>query len=322
MIILTGGAGFIGSCLLKKLNDVGISDILVVDRLRSGPKWKNLVGKKFNDYVDKSVFREKIDDILKSHTIDAIFHLGACTDTTETDADYIIDNNFNYSKELAELALDRNARFIYASSAATYGNGEYGYSDTLFDDLKPLNPYGYSKHLFDQWCIARGYDKIFTGLKFFNVFGPNEYHKGSMASMIYKSYFQARFQGRIRLFKSSHPDYGDGEQQRDFVYVKDVVDVIMKIYDNKNIAGIYNLGSGTAHTWNDLANGVIKATGLEGNANIEYIEMPKELVNQYQNYTCADMVKTESALKHEFYKFEDAITDYVRNYLMKDWQNL
>ncbi len=315
MIALTGGAGFIGSCMLKKLNDNGIYDIVVVDRLGSGEKWKNLAGKRFNDFVHKDVFRERIQEGWYKDSIEAIFHFGACSDTTEKDADYLIDNNFSYSRELAEYALKYKTRFIYASSAATYGDGSMGYGDNSFYDLYPMNCYGLSKQIFDIWVLDNGYDKVFTGIKFFNVFGPNEYHKGEMASMVYKSFLQIQKTGRVKLFRSNDEAYPDGGQKRDFIYVKDAVDVVWNMYKDKGFAGIYNLGTGLARTWNDLANAVFAAMNTD--PVIEYIEMPEALAGQYQNYTKAEMVKLgRTNVPAEFQSLEDAVKDYVGSYLM------
>lgn len=319
MIVLTGGAGFIGSCFLKKLNENNISDVLVVDRLGSGEKWKNLIGKKFAGYENKADFRRKLSCGNYDGKIEAFVHIGACSSTVERDADYLFDNNFAYSKELAEYAAKQDIHFIYAGSAATYGGGEAGYSDNEYDNLKPLNIYGMSKHVFDLWLINNKLENKITGFKFFNVFGPNEYHKGSMASMIYKSFNQIKSTGKIKLFKSYHPDYADGEQMRDFVYVKDIIEVLWKSLQNKNIKGIFNLGSGKARTWNDLANAVF--TACNKNPNIEYIPMPEELIGQYQYFTQADMDKLNATpLKTEFSSLEDAVDDYVRGHLLKNWQ--
>ncbi len=289
MLVLTGGAGFIGSCFLKKLNDEGISEIIVVDRLGEGEKWKNLVGKKFARFIHKDNFLEQLFDSSLEENIEAIVHIGACSATTERDADYMFENNLNYSIELATYAAENDIRFIYASSAATYGDGSQGYSDEIFEDLRPLNVYGLSKNLFDNWVIDHGLESTFTGLKFFNVFGPNEYHKGEMASMIYKSFLQIENLGKVRLFKSNNPDYKDGEQKRDFIYVKDAIKVLWKMISMKNFSGIYNLGTGKARTWNDLVNSVFQA--LDKEPNIEYIDMPESLKGQYQNFTQADMGK-------------------------------
>jgi ADP-L-glycero-D-manno-heptose 6-epimerase len=321
MIILTGGAGFIGSAFLSKLNQEGKKNVLVVDHLGKSPKWKNLVGKDYSAFVNKNTFSLNLSSgVYAPHDIECIIHMGACTVTTENDADYVIDNNLNYSMELAQFALLNNVRFIYASSAATYGNGEFGYSDDDYDDLRPLNVYGYSKHQFDKWVLANDLDKSFTGLKFFNVFGPNEYHKDDMASMVYKSYNQIKDTGKVRLFKSNHPDFKDGEQMRDFIYVKDVVDALWKIYLNKDISGIYNLGTGKARTWNDLASSVFSALGKK--KNIEYIEMPQNLLKQYQNFTQAEMDKLHDVIDIDFSSLEDSINDYVNKYLENDWQYL
>ncbi len=317
MIIVTGGAGFIGSCFLKKLNEEGIADIIVVDHLGESSKWKNLNGKKFFDYFHKTDFREKLRKGEIPKSIEAVFHFGACSTTTEKNADYVLDNNFTYSKELALFALENNIRFIYASSAATYGNGSQGYSDKVFDSLKPLNVYGFSKHIFDLWVIENGYDKIFAGLKYFNVFGPNEYHKGEMASMVYKAFRQIEETGRIKLFKSNTPEFEDGGQMRDFVYVKDTLEFVFTLFRNRNINGIFNIGTGRARTWNDLANAVFAA--MNKKPKIDYIEMPESLKNQYQNFTQADMTKLEKAVGSlKFKTLEENAADYVRSHLLKE----
>ncbi|MCX7735255.1 MAG: ADP-glyceromanno-heptose 6-epimerase [Candidatus Kapabacteria bacterium] len=322
MIILTGGAGFIGSCFLKKLNDEGIDDIIVVDSFRNSDKWKNLVGKKFVEFLHKDEILPILDvsqEVESKVPFDAIIHLGACTDTTEKDMDYLFQNNYQFSTTLARFALENDIKFIYASSAATYGDGQEGYSDKQIENLKPLNPYGYSKQLFDIWVHRNNFDKIFTGIKFFNVFGPNEYHKGEMASMVYKAYNQVKTTGKIKLFKSNSELFADGEQQRDFVYVKDVVEVLWKILNNKKALGIVNLGTGKARTWNSLANSVFSALDME--PNIEYIDMPDNLMDQYQNFTQADIKKLQkSGCSVNFTSLEDSINDYVRNYLTKSWK--
>ncbi len=321
MIVLTGGAGFIGSCFLKKLNDEGIFDIIIVDHLGKEGKWKNLVGKKFSRFINKEEFRYQLFDNVFEDSFDAIIHLGACSATTEKDADYIFDNNLNYSIDLATYAIENDIRFIYASSAATYGDGQNGYSDKEYDNLKPLNVYGLSKQLFDQWVVDNHLNEVLTGLKFFNVFGPNEYHKGEMASMIYKSYLQIRNLGNVRLFKSNHNDYKDGEQKRDFVYVKDVVDIIWKIYIDEDISGIFNIGTGKARSWNDLVSSVFKAMDFE--KKIEYVDMPVNLLNQYQNFTQADMSKLKKVFSNfKFRTLEQSIDDYVKNHLLNNWQYL
>jgi ADP-L-glycero-D-manno-heptose 6-epimerase len=323
MIILTGGAGFIGSCFLNKLNENGIMDAVVVDHLGDGEKWRNLLGKSFSAFVHKTKFREDLrGGVYDNLKIDYIVHLGACSKTTERDADYIMDNNLNYSIELAEFALKRGIRFMYASSAATYGDGKNGYSDLIFDELSPLNAYGLSKHLFDMWIIRnKAQDKV-TGFKYFNVFGPNEYHKSEMTSMIFKSFNQIKETGKVKLFKSNHPDYSDGGQMRDFVYVKDVIEIMWNCLESKeNIGGIYNLGASVARSWNELANAVFAALSLT--PKIEYIDMPNSLKKQYQNYTKADMTKLEKVgLRHNFYTLEESVKDYVCNYLDQNYKIL
>lgn len=320
MIVLTGGAGFIGSCFLKKLNDNDIRDIIIVDHLGRADKWKNLVGKRFHKFYSVEEFIGKVQSDNLQSRIDTIVHLGACTITTEKDADYVIENNLNYSIELAEYSLKKNIRFIYASSAATYGTGEFGYSDKEFEKLKPLNIYGLSKHLFDLWVIDKNLNKKFTGLKFFNVFGPNEYHKGAMASMVFKAFNQIIQTGKVRLYKSNLDTYADGGQMRDFIYVKDVIEIMYKMLDQKNFGGIYNIGTGTANSWIDLISAVFGAMGKP--LDIEFIDMPEDLARQYQYYTQADiskLVKTDCSI--EFRSLQDSVYDYIQNYLMQNWKN-
>jgi ADP-L-glycero-D-manno-heptose 6-epimerase len=317
MIILTGGAGFIGSCVLTALNAAGRSDVLIVDNLRHGGKWKNLVGKEFIDIVSKEEFRSSISMDGIDIDVDAVIHLGACSATTETDADYLFDNNYRYSIDVAEFALNRNARFIYASSAATYGDGSRGYADTSVD-LRPLNMYGYSKHLFDGWVRKQGLEARCVGLKFFNVFGPNETHKGDMRSMVSKAYDQILDTGSVRLFRSNDPGYADGGQMRDFIYVKDCCEVILQLLQRPDVHGIVNLGTGVARTWNDLVHAVFAAMGRE--PKIEYVEMPAHLRGQYQNFTQADMSTFRQLLPSAtFRSLEDAVADYVQGHLMQSW---
>jgi len=319
MIIVTGGAGLIGSALIWKLNSLGKKDILVVDNNAEGsPKWKNLESLDYSDYVEADVFLEKIKANSLNEEVEVVFHMGACTDTTEMDEEYLTQNNVEYSKVLAEWSLSRGARFIYASSAATYGAGEFGYldRDELTSQLKPLNPYGESKRQFDLWVLNNNLQSKVVGFKFFNVFGPNEYHKGHMRSVVHKGYEQIKKEGKMRLFKSYRPDYKDGEQLRDFVYVKDVVDVLVWFWKNPDCNGIYNLGAGTTHSWNELAQGIFKALNLE--TNIEYIEMPDNLKKQYQYHTLADLTKLKATdCPYNPESFEDSIADYVINYLEK-----
>ena len=249
--------------------------------------------------------------------IEAIVHLGACSSTTETNSDYLLDNNFLYSKELADFAINNGIRFIYASSAATYGDGENGYSDSSIDGLVPLNCYGFSKHLFDMWITEQKLTNKVTGIKFFNVFGPNEYHKENMRSMFYKSFEQIESTGKVKLFKSYRENYKNGEQKRDFIYVKDCVEVIYKMINDRKFTGIYNLGTGVARSWNDLANSVFMA--MNKTPNIEYIDMPETILNQYQYFTKADTTKILEKLgpNWKFTSIEDAAVDYVQNYLMQ-----
>jgi len=315
MILLTGGAGFIGSCLLSRLNNEGIEDILIVDNLSTSTKWKNLLGKKYSGYENKDIFIDELRFGKYDGLIDYIFHIGACSSTTENDIDYLMYNNYNFSKELAQFALSNNISMMYASSAATYGAGENGYTDTLFDNLKPLNGYGYSKHIFDQWLIANNYEDKFTGFKFFNVFGPNEYHKESMSSMVYKAFHQINETAKVKLFKSNDKNFSDGGQKRDFIYVKDVIDVMWKAYKS-NVKGIYNLGTGKSRDWNSLMKAVFNSLNKE--VNIEYIEMPDSLKRQYQNFTEADMDKLNSKLEHNFMSLEESVKDYIQNYLNKE----
>jgi ADP-L-glycero-D-manno-heptose 6-epimerase len=319
MIIVTGGAGFIGSAIIAALNQRQITDILVVDELGTDQKWKNLRSLSFADYVEKVDFLDLVIEDKLDNSVEAVFHLGACSDTTETDATYLIKNNYEYSKLLAQWAGDADVRFIYASSAATYGDGSDGFSDNeeKIDILKPLNMYGYSKQLFDLWARRAGLLKSIVGLKYFNVFGPNEYHKADMRSFIIKAFEQINAAGKVRLFKSYKSEYADGEQLRDFIYVKDAVDMTLFFYDNPKLSGLYNLGTGKARTWNDLVSAVFTATGKE--SNIEYIEMPESIRNQYQYFTQADITKIrEAGYDKELTSLEDAIRDYVQNYLQKD----
>lgn len=318
MIIITGGAGFIGSNLIARLNKENIGEIIVVDNLAKTSKWKNLVGKEFLDFIHKNQF---IDMLFQNRIkpIDAIIHLGACSSTTEKDADYLLENNYHYSRRLAEWTIDNGSTFIYASSAATYGDGSFGYSDNDENTLrlKPLNMYGYSKQLMDEFVLKNGFQEIVTGLKFFNVYGPNEYHKGDMKSIVCKAYHQIKQTGKVKLFKSNSKKYSDGEQKRDFIYVKDAVNIILWFLVNNKINGIYNVGSGKAKSWNELAKAVFKA--MDKKPEIEYFDMPASLNEKYQNYTKAVMKKLkDTGYRKEFYSLEKGIEDYVRNYLMEN----
>lgn len=321
LIVVTGGAGFIGSGVIRHLNNLGMTNIIVVDDLRKAEKWKNLVGKQITDIVSRHNLFQWLDG--KQDIIKAFIHLGACTSTVETDADYLLDNNYRFSQRLALYAIKNEQRFIYASSAATYGDGNDGFVDdqTQLEKLKPLNMYGFSKHLFDMWLKSEGLLESVVGLKYFNVFGPNEWHKGRMASVIPHFLAAAQKDGVVKLFKSSEPHrYADGAQERDFIYVKDVARMTCAFLENDHY-GIYNIGRGNVGTWNDLAAGVFKALGRP--TNIEYIPMPADLVGKYQNHTLADMTKTKNVLKKhaQTMPLEDSVQDYLCNHLIpgKSW---
>ncbi|MBU0573585.1 MAG: ADP-glyceromanno-heptose 6-epimerase [Candidatus Margulisbacteria bacterium] len=312
MIILTGGAGFIGSSFLSKLNLEGITDILVVDELGDKIKDKNLNNKSYLDYVDKDDFVESINRGNPPKDVRAVFHIGACSSTTVFDVAYLTKNNFEYSKILAKWSLDKNIPFYYASSAATYGDGSQGFSDAdeMIPKLKPLNPYGNSKQAFDLWVLENKLQNRIVGYKYFNVFGPNEYHKGDMRSVVVKAYEQINKEGKVRLFKSCRKEYKDGEQKRDFIYVKDAIEVMWECYRNPKIKGIFNLGTGLARTWNDLVNAIFSAVGKK--PVIEYIDMPEEIRDKYQYFTEAKMDKIRLAgLDHKFMSLEDAVKDYA-----------
>jgi ADP-L-glycero-D-manno-heptose 6-epimerase len=316
MIIVTGGAGFIGSAIVAALNARGIEDIIIVDRLGSDLRWKNLVNLTFADYVDKEVFLQLVDENRIAQPIKAVFHMGACSDTTETDADYLIKNNFEYTKMLARWAVENKVRFIYASSAATYGDGSQGFVDNEkeIEKLRPLNMYGYSKQLFDLWARNTGILEKIAGLKYFNVFGPNEYHKANMRSFVLKAFEQIQESGKVRLFKSGDPKYKDGEYVRDFIYIKDAVDMTLYFLDNQRLDGLYNIGTGEARTWNDMVKACFAAMNKE--PKIEFIDMPDNLKNQYQYFTQADITKLKkTGYKKPLTTLESAIKDYIQNYL-------
>lgn len=311
MIIITGAAGFVGSALVWKLNQEGINDILIIDEFGSDNKWLNLRKRKFSNIINPAALSDVNQEITSARSdkipIEAIVHLGACTDTTEKDVDYILENNFEFSKSLYELSEWRNIPFIYASSGATYGKRKQFYVDSF--DLKPLNPYGWSKHIFDRWMLQKERSIKWYGLKFFNVYGPNEYHKGKMSSMIYQTYQQIKENDSVKLFR-------EGEQERDFVYVKDVVSVIYDIIKNKPKSGIYNVGTGNSWSFNGMAKCVFDAMGKK--PNIKYIDMPESIREKYQSYTKADILKLQKNFyKKPFTLLNEGISDYVQNYLMK-----
>lgn len=320
MIIVTGGAGLIGSAMVWKLNSLGRDDILVVDHLGTGDKWRNLAPLRFRDYLEKDRFIELIDQpgapFFSTETIDAVIHLGACSSTTEADVTYLINNNFEYSKRVARFALERGARFVYASSAATYGDGDLGFHDDCpIDSLRPLNAYGYSKQIFDQWLTRNGLMERVAGLKYFNVYGPNEHHKGEMRSVVLKAYQQVRATGGMTLFRSHRTDYADGEQLRDFVYVKDAVDMTLFLMEHPEANGLFNVGTGSTRSWNDLARALFSALGKS--TDITYIDMPEHLRDRYQYLTCADVTRIRSAgYSAPATTLEDAVHDYVSRYLV------
>ncbi|MDF9827295.1 ADP-L-glycero-D-manno-heptose 6-epimerase [Ereboglobus sp. PH5-10] len=318
-ILVTGGAGFIGSALIWALNKRGFTDIVVTDILGQEEKWRNLVPLKFSDYIEADVFRKKIHEtpsVLGKFA--TVFHLGACSATTEKNASYLVDNNYETTKELAGWALAQQARFIYASSAATYGDGARGMDDKNdnISELRPLNMYGYSKHMFDLYAQRHGLLDRIVGVKYFNVFGPNEDHKGEMRSLVNKAYQQILSTGRVQLFKSHKPEYKDGEQMRDFLYVKDAVEMTIHFAETATGGGgLYNLGSGEANTWLTLTNAIFSALGK--NPKIDFIDMPEVLRGKYQYYTCADISKLRaSGYEKPLTPLSESVRDYVQNYLV------
>lgn len=318
-ILVTGGAGFIGSALVHALNQRGLTNIVVSDLLGSDEKWKNLTPLKFADYVEGGTLRSRLSVQPSAFgKFSAIFHLGACSATTERNASYLIDNNYAFTKELAAWALEHDARFIYASSAATYGDGAQGMSDTdeNIARLRPLNMYGYSKHLFDLHAQREGWLRRIVGVKYFNVFGPNEDHKGDMRSLVNKAYQQILTTGRVGLFKSYHPDYKDGEQKRDFLYVKDAVEMTLHFAEKAPaVGGLYNLGSGEANTWLTLTKAIFAALNRE--PAIDFIEMPEVLRGKYQYFTQADIGKIRATgYKRAMTPLAESVRDYVQSYMV------
>lgn len=319
MIIVTGGAGFIGSCVVRMLNDAGREDIVIVDNIASTDKWMNMRNKKYLRYVNKKEF---LDELPEYEGVTAVIHMGACSSTTERNFDYLWQNNYEYTKTLWKYCAEKQISFIYASSAATYGNGTKGFDDEInIDCLCPLNGYGYSKQLFDLWVKhqATSFPKQYVGLKFFNVYGPNEYFKDSMASMIFHGYRQIQEAGKIKLFKSYNSKYADGGQLRDFVYVKDICKVILWMLQNPHVSGLFNVGTGRAQSFHELAEATFHALNLE--PNIEYIDMPERLKAKYQYYTKAEMSKLrEVGYEFPFVDLETGVRDYVCEYLMKGFE--
>jgi ADP-L-glycero-D-manno-heptose 6-epimerase len=314
-IIVTGGAGFIGRNIVAELNRRGESDILVVDHLGRSEKWRNLVGLRFDDYLDKDEF---IDRIVRGGVSRprAILHMGACSSTTETDVEYLMRNNYGYTRTLCEWSLAGDTRFVYASSAATYGDGSLVYSDAdvATPNLRPLNAYGFSKHLFDLWALRSGALDRIAGLKFFNVYGPHEDHKGEMRSVVHKAYGQIRDTGEAALFKSYRADCADGEQVRDFIHVADAVGVALHFLDPASASGLFNCGTGRARSWIDLARAVFRAMNRE--PRIRFIDMPEAVREKYQYRTQADTAKLHAAgYGARFLSLEEGVLDYVKTHL-------
>jgi ADP-L-glycero-D-manno-heptose 6-epimerase len=316
--IVTGGAGFIGSNLVKVLNDRGFTDIIVVDHLGDPFKQRNLNRLKFTDYFDKMDFRKKIREN-RVPRVNGIFHLGACSSTTETSEAYLNDNNTQYTQDLCEWSLRNQARFVYASSAATYGDGLKGYSDddALTLALKPLTLYGRSKQQFDLWAFKTGALRNIAGIKYFNVYGPGEDHKGEMRSLVNKAHTQICREGQITLFKSHRPEYLDGEQRRDFIYVDDAVAVTLFFYDHPEISGLFNCGTGKARTWVDLAKALFAA--MRKSPKIDFIDMPDTIRDKYQYHTQADIMKIRDAgYSQPFMNIEEGVRQYVQGHLSKN----
>lgn len=319
MYIVTGGAGFIGSAFVWYLNQQGIEDIWIVDDQVSPLKHLNLVGLKYQKIWNKDDFINAVKSNAIEDSIKAVIHMGACSATTEQNWSFLYENNTEYTKIICEWCLKLQIRFIYASSAATYGDGSLGFDDNHHTVLnyKPLNLYAKSKQTVDEWALAKGYLSKIVGLKFFNVFGPNEQHKGSMRSMVCKAVQQIQASGTLQLFQSHRDDYKDGEQVRDFIYVKDVVKAIFWFIHNEEVNGIFNLGSGLSHTWKNLAEATFKALKLP--VKLEFIPMPETIRNQYQYFTQANMKKlAEAGYSLDWYPLEDAVQDYVQNYLLTE----
>jgi ADP-L-glycero-D-manno-heptose 6-epimerase len=318
-ILVTGAAGMIGSALIWELNRRGFERIIAMDRLCSDERWRNLSPLRFADYIDADVLWTRLPERALEQ-VSVVFHLGACSATTERDARYLMENNYNYTRRLAEWSLAGGRRFVYASSAATYGDGAQGMADgqAHLDDYRPLNAYGYSKHAFDQHALRQGwFDRGLVGLKYFNIFGPNEDHKGDMRSVVHKAYAQIRRESRVQLFRSEHPDYRDGEQKRDFFYVKDAVAATLHLAATPTAAGLYNIGSGRASTWIELVTPIFAALKLP--VAIDFIDLPAALRGKYQYYTCADTTRLQSTgWAGAGYPLATAVQDYVEHYLVPD----
>lgn len=317
-ILVTGGAGLIGSAVICALNQKGIDDILVTDLLGCDERWKNLSPLRFDDYVEAGNLLELLETPRLAE-IKTILHLGACSATTEKNCSYLIENNFEFTRRLADWSLMGGRRFVYASSAATYGDGLAGMIDSVTDlhRYRPLNMYGYSKHLFDIHAARRGWLDRMVGLKYFNVYGPNEAHKGDMRSVVHKAFGQIQKEGKVGLFKSDHPEYRDGEQMRDFLYVKDAADATLHLAAHPSASGLFNLGSGVASTWIHLVTPIFEALGLP--INIEFVDLPESLRGKYQYHTCADISRLRATgWDGPRHTLDLAVRDYVANYLLPD----
>ncbi len=309
--------GFIGSAIIWAMNNAGIDRIIVVDS-PSNNSWKNLVNLRFADIIDKNTFMRNIEENKFGNSIEGIVHMGACSDTTEGNAEYLMENNFQYTKKLASWAIGKKCRFVYASSAATYGNGpDFSDNERKIYSLKPLNMYAYSKQLFDIWAYRNNLLTNIAGIKFFNVFGPNEYHKGEMRSVIHKKFHEIVNTGRASLFKSYKKEYGHGQQKRDFIYIKDAVKITLFIYNNHSVNGIINAGTGKARSFNDVVKTIFNILGKK--EDIVYIDMPENIKNSYQYFTQADITKIRSfGYNDPFLSLEESIKDYVNNYLLSE----
>lgn len=319
MLVVTGGAGFIGSALVWALNERGRDDIIIVDALGAEGKWKNLRGRRFVDIVPPEDFAQRLTTDRYKGVVSGILHMGAITDTSETDADALFFRNTRFTRSLALWAMDNNVRFVYASSASVYGDGALGFSDAdaLTPNLLPLNPYAFSKWLFDAECIRNEWTDEIAGLRFFNVFGPNEYHKGRMASVVWHAVNQVRAVGKMQLFQSHKEGYADGEQRRDFVSVKDVCDVVLWFLDHPRANGVFNVGTGRARTFNDLAVAIFAA--LNKTLDVAYVPTPESIRAGYQYFTEADLAKLRGAgYDRPFTSLEDAVRDYITGYLQNE----
>lgn len=316
MIIVTGGAGFIGSCIVRELNEMGYTDLVIVDHIQKTEKWKNLCNKTYSEYISRDDFLARLPEF--AGKVSHVIHMGACSSTTETDFDFLYQNNVAYTKALWKFCTDCQCSFLYASSAATYGAGEYGFDDCMdIEKLRPLNGYGYSKQLFDLWAQKQERTpKQHVGFKFFNVYGPNEYCKNSMASVVFHTFQSIQKTGEMGIFRSYREEYADGQQLRDFIYVKDLCRVVRFMMEHPKVNGLFNLGTGKARSFYDLAGAVFDAMGLA--RRIRFVEMPKELRGKYQYFTEAKMDKLRDAgYREEFYSLEDGVFEYVRGYLAK-----